>query len=109
MKFRFTVATMLAATAWAAVSCTGLAMLARIANINELPPAERLMAVLRAGGSLLVFAIGLYLAIETLLGQSRQAYKRLLRIAMMLATALAIVFFAQAISGMAAWLAANWS
>jgi hypothetical protein len=106
-KLQFTVARMLAATAWAAVTCAALALAVRTVNVNRVPLGERPLAVLQLLVALAIVPIGVYLAVATLLGRARQASARLLRLAVMLVTALAVIFVVRAVVGVAGWMAGD--
>jgi hypothetical protein len=104
-RLQFTVARMLAATAWVAAACAGLALALRVVNVNRLPLAERPVAVLQILIGLALVPVGAYLAVATLLGRAREAYARLFRFVAMLVTALAIIFLVRAMAGVASLMA----
>jgi hypothetical protein len=103
-KLHFTVATLLIATAWVATSCLGIAVLMRWGNVDALPMDDKPLGLVRVCGAVILLVVGVYMAVETLLGRSRQGLVMVIGIAYMFFAALALVLLIQALMAVLNWI-----
>ncbi len=104
MKLHFSIATLLTVTAWVAASCLGLAVLMRWGNVDALPMDDKPLGLARVCGAVILLVVGVYMAIETLLGRSRQGWVKVAGIAFMFFAALALVLLIQGLMAVLEWI-----